>query len=369
MLGNKSLVLFKLLILCLNACQGLEDEHVTLKIMQYNVWGIPAISQYRNKRMQGLVQIIKNRNPYFDILTLNELWDEQDHNLIHQAAREAGLYMTGFKELNHWGCLGFLGPLDCSGLAIVSAYPIQQTQFIPFRDKGTVIGTFNNDFEWLSTKGIGRVRIEPIENLHIDIFATHTRAYNDDFQRRQIKQLKEEISRSVADVVILGGDLNFNPDEDSYKIIANYLTNSADGGSWPVPDTYGNPKNYFSKGATPQILDYIFYRSLASDLEVKTEKYLGYNFVMNKGGCSQECNPMGNTPHCKPICHPSQISLSDHEPIMAIIQITINHEYDNNQDQVGKLMDNSVKNRKLINILQERVEDLETMAIGLLSRQ
>ena len=89
--------------------------------MQYNVWGIPAISQYRNKRIQGLAQIIRKRNPYFDILTLNELWDQHDHNLIQQAARKAGLYMTGFKQLNHWGCLGFLGPLDCSGLAIVSA--------------------------------------------------------------------------------------------------------------------------------------------------------------------------------------------------------------------------------------------------------
>ena len=371
MIGNKSLVLFKLLIFYQNACQGFES--LSLKILQYNVQAVRSPwSQYKTERMQALAQRIKDRNPYFDILTLNELWHQTDHNLIQQAAQQAGLYMTGFHELNRWRCIGSSAPVACSGLAIVSAYPFKQSYFTEFRDKGTFFGMFSGDWELYWAKGIGRVRIEPVANLTIDIFTTHTRdnywSSGNAIRSNQIEQLNEEISTSTADVVILGGDLNTEPNTKllSYKNLANYLTNSADERSsqgWQVPATYGNPNNYFSKNKKPQIIDYIFYRSFSNDLEVKTEKYLPLNFVvgMNKG-CEHECNVNVIAPTCSKVCHPNEIPLSDHEPIMVIIQIK------NITNQVGRLMYNSFQNRKRINDLQERVEDLESMAFDRLSR-
>jgi len=67
---------------------------------------------------------------------------------------------------------------------------------------------------------VGRVRVRPIPNITVDIFVTHTAAdpdpsygYTNDFYRRaQVKELIEYISKSDADVVILGGDFNAGPD-------------------------------------------------------------------------------------------------------------------------------------------------------------
>ena len=49
--------------------------------------------------MRALANIIRSREPYFDIFMMAELWMEDDHTLLMEAANETGLYMTGFREL------------------------------------------------------------------------------------------------------------------------------------------------------------------------------------------------------------------------------------------------------------------------------
>ena len=77
--------------------------------------------------------------------------------------------------------------------------------------------------EVLAKKGVGRVRIEPSANLTIDIFVTHTAAdpdpshgYNNSYYRvRQVRELMDEyVTKSTADIVILGGDFNAEPLEE-----------------------------------------------------------------------------------------------------------------------------------------------------------
>ena len=55
--------------------------------------------QFKEERVNALAEIIKSREPYFDVLLLTELWMEGDHSKLHKAANQAGLYMTGFREL------------------------------------------------------------------------------------------------------------------------------------------------------------------------------------------------------------------------------------------------------------------------------
>ena len=52
--------------------------------------------------MQALADLIKSREPYFDLFLLTELWMENDHNLLETAAKKAGLHMTGFRQLANW---------------------------------------------------------------------------------------------------------------------------------------------------------------------------------------------------------------------------------------------------------------------------
>ena len=82
------------------------------------------------------------------------------------------------------------------------------------------------DGEWLARKGVGRVRIEPVKNLTVDIFVTHTAAdpdpshgYNNSYYRvRQVQELMDTyVSKSDADIVILGGDFNAEPEETEGK--------------------------------------------------------------------------------------------------------------------------------------------------------
>ena len=49
--------------------------------------------------MVALAELIRKHEPYFDIFLLAELWMEQDHNLLQEAAKDAGLYMTNYREL------------------------------------------------------------------------------------------------------------------------------------------------------------------------------------------------------------------------------------------------------------------------------
>ena len=172
----------------------------------------------------------------------------------------------------------------------------------------------------ISGKGFGRVRIEPVTNLTVDVFVTHTHSDSYYHQNHQIQQLKESVLNSNADVVILGGDLNVPPSGKLYEKLVPHFTDS--GWSWPSIATYGNPRNYFSRSESAQVLDYIFYKVMRRDLiaEVKSFEVPFFTTTLRKQ-CGWKCNSMGLIPNCVQVCHPYTIPLSDHEPIMATLQI------------------------------------------------
>lgn len=130
-----------------------------LIVFEFNVWGMPGgigDCQYKKERMRALANIIRSREPYFDIFMMAELWMEDDHALLMEAANETGLYMTGFRELASSFCDGRVLITQCSGLAIISIYPIKTFEFHQYTWKGTIW-----DGEALAGKGVGRIQIEP----------------------------------------------------------------------------------------------------------------------------------------------------------------------------------------------------------------
>ena len=62
---------------------GAAQEEVHLRVISYNVWGMPnIISGNKEQRILGVSSLIKREN--FDLLLLTELWMRHDHELIRQ---------------------------------------------------------------------------------------------------------------------------------------------------------------------------------------------------------------------------------------------------------------------------------------------
>ena len=61
-----------------------------------------------------------------------ELWMRPDYWTLHAAVPE-GYQMTEYWKLTHGKCDGTIAPDGCSGLAVVSKYPIVETEFYLYR--------------------------------------------------------------------------------------------------------------------------------------------------------------------------------------------------------------------------------------------
>jgi len=206
-----------------------------LKVVALNAWGMPALlgSEAKTDRMKGIANHISKGD--YDIFLLEELWMQADHETL-AASMPKDFLMTGFRELSLSTCDGRVSPWGCSGLAVISRYNFTEVEFNTFTDHGDGAKAFV-DGEVLAKKGVGRVRINPVTNLSIDIFVTHTAAdpdpshgYNNSYYRvRQVKELMETyVSQSDADIVILGGDFNAEPEEHEespYQMVVKHMTN------------------------------------------------------------------------------------------------------------------------------------------------
>jgi len=67
----------------------------------------------------------------YDIVMLQELWYKADYEFLKTTMP----YATAFESINA-GCTSFLLPLGCSGLTVLSKYPIINVRLIPFNHRG-----------------------------------------------------------------------------------------------------------------------------------------------------------------------------------------------------------------------------------------
>jgi len=156
------------------------QEGVPIRILSLNTWGMPYTifgGLDKEIRMPAIAKMIKKKD--FDVYFLEELWMRPDHEKIRQAAASMGYHMTSYNSMAQGPCpylpLDFLccdggaTPSGCSGLAVVSKYPLKEIHFTIYNDHGPMSGG-----EKMARKGFGRVLIEPVENTTVDLFVTHT---------------------------------------------------------------------------------------------------------------------------------------------------------------------------------------------------
>jgi hypothetical protein len=191
-----------------------------IKVMSLNTWGMPATfgSEYKTERMKGIAAEVSKGA--YDIYLLEELWMEPDYYTVRGSIPK-GYYMTEFRGLALATCDGRLAPTACSGLAIISKFPFIEVEFNSYTQHGDWTKA-TIDGEWFARKGVGRVLLHPKEGVTMDVFITHTCAdpdprlhnYTNEWYRdQQVKELMESyVTKSKADIVLLGGDFNAGPD-------------------------------------------------------------------------------------------------------------------------------------------------------------
>lgn len=242
-----------------------EAEEVTIKVMTLNTWGMPGSFGGRDKsvRMEAIGGKIAAGE--YDMVLLQELWMRVDHRSIQQQLGPS-LYMTEFDDLNPVDADGKVSPWGCSGLAIVSRFPIISKKFSKFKKQGCSSMMFV-DGEHFSGKGVGEVRVSPAPGIHLDVFVTHliSMVSNAPLREAQTEQLLSLINSSTSDFIILGGDFNISrvrKGEQTYHKIIEEMTDTMEAECWADPNlaTYGNNRNTYSKQEEPVVYDYIFYR-------------------------------------------------------------------------------------------------------------
>ncbi len=215
-----------------------------VKVLSYNVWGLPALSKDRKQRFERLGATL---NAY-DIVTLQETFSD-DIEILKET--------SGFAHharMDNGGLLR-LG----SGLYTLSRFPIIKTDFMAF-NKCTVA-------DCLARKGVMMARIDHPTIGPIDVYTTHFQAENKPVSQRirleEDNRVLQEIlhkNRSAYPVIITG-DFNAPSDSPEYAdLFARLPLYDIFHEVHPdLPGYTSAPENpYKDEDKTPKRIDYIF---------------------------------------------------------------------------------------------------------------
>ena len=145
-----------------------SENAVYLRVLDLNTWGLSwPFSKDRDVRFRALRTVLSQST--YDVVLLQELWFRDDHNLLTSASLP---YSNHFGTFNS-DCKGYILPLECSGLTILSRYPFVELEFTPFKKRGSF---WSFDGEIFVQKGLARARIS-LNGINIDLFTTHLVSY------------------------------------------------------------------------------------------------------------------------------------------------------------------------------------------------
>ncbi|GMT26957.1 hypothetical protein PFISCL1PPCAC_18254, partial [Pristionchus fissidentatus] len=253
---------------------SVDDGRLHFRVCTLNCWALPYIwpfgSANRRLRLERLSdQLIKER---YDVVGLQELWSEADY--LDLAARVACVYPYA-----HYFHSGFTG----SGVCVLSKHPIVSTLMNRYSLNGFAHHIHRGD--WFGGKVVGMAELE-VGEMRVHFYSTHLHAeynrQNDLYlphrlaQCFELSQFVRHTSRG-ADLVILTGDLNLEPDDLGYRIILSnaQLVDSwralhgfdpdaavfADGMTCDRPDNCYTVKSMMEKLGDGKRLDYIMFKS------------------------------------------------------------------------------------------------------------
>ncbi|KDR07562.1 hypothetical protein L798_02952, partial [Zootermopsis nevadensis] len=222
--------------------------------------GIPGISKNRKTRMNAIAKELSLGK--YDIVCLQEVWSDNDYIHIKKLAHRVLPY-------SHYFYSGVFG----SGVCIFSRYVIENVFFHQWPVNGYIHKFHHGD--WFGGKGIGLCRVI-CKGISINIYSAHLHAEynhrNDEYMAHRVLQAFDMsqfiyITSANADIVILGGDLNTEPGDLSYKIICHnaqlqdsFFQAQQVGTNESVRNSYTYKRLCVEKPAGSRI-DYVMYKS------------------------------------------------------------------------------------------------------------
>lgn len=274
-----------------------------LQVFTLNCWGIPCVSKDRKPRMRAIAEALAART--YDIVCLQEVWSEDDFNLI----KDATLTVLPHSHYFYSGVVG-------SGVCILSRYSITEVFFHKWSVNGYIHKIQHGD--WFGGKGVGLCCLQ-IKGFKVNIYSAHLHAeYNrafDEYMAHRVLQAYDtaqfiQLTSASADLVILAGDLNTEPGDLAHRILTT---------TTGLHDAYLESSEEEDIAATNE--DYK--NSYSSRKSIKDKipgKRIDYVLFHGSGNVAVSVNQ-----YCQPF--PSRVpqksySYSDHDAICATLKLT-----------------------------------------------
>lgn len=195
-------------VLAVLALATVAEASPTVRVMSWNVWGIPYVSDDVEGRMERIVDAIAEHNP--DLVALQEVWEPEHGDRLTEDFRAAG-----WAHVRH-----FRGEGRKGGLLIASRYPFHEMEYVRFTMGDVPLVPWHVD--WMADKGVARVRIDHPEGAFT--FAnTHLQAAYGG-RRYVTTRLSQamQLARSLADLggpLVLAGDINTRRSELGFRAL------------------------------------------------------------------------------------------------------------------------------------------------------
>ncbi|NXK96831.1 NSMA phosphodiesterase, partial [Formicarius rufipectus] len=176
---------------------------------------IRFLSKQRPERVRLLGDMLCRED--FDLVLLQEVWSEQDYS-------DLKVKLGSCYPFSHYFRSGVIG----SGLCVFSRFPILDTFLYQYSLNGYPYMLQHGD--WFCGKSVGLVIIK-ISGIIFNVYVTHLHAEycreKDAYLPHRLVQAWElaqfiRHTSKVADVVLLGGDLNMHPEDVGIRLLRGW---------------------------------------------------------------------------------------------------------------------------------------------------
>lgn len=204
----------------------LNASALELRVLSYNVWGVPYIAPDRPERMDEIGKRVAKLAP--DLVAFQEVWDPDDVARFRPQLVEAGL------EHHHL----FGNYETSSGLWVASRFPIDSVDFVAFELGGKAAIPWHVDY--MAQKGLGVVRVETplgaldLANTHLQSsYAVGDYSYVQFGQALQAGDRLCEDAHELLPPLIAAGDWNIVPSSLPFRLLCSRS------GLEPAADNFG----------------------------------------------------------------------------------------------------------------------------------
>jgi endonuclease/exonuclease/phosphatase family metal-dependent hydrolase len=203
------------------------EEPLELRVLTWNVWGLPAVSTNLEARLAALPDAIAKLEP--DIVLLQEMWGERDGDRLALQLKQRGYAHVSHLAHTEYGM---------TGLFTASKLPLKDIGFYPYAS-GRVGHSFWH-LEWIASKGIGSYEVQtPLGPL--EVRNTHLQAQydTDGYAAERLSQVSEILVTDTDQprrALVLGGDFNTGSEEFARQTLLD-LGGLRDTTPSPEPDT------------------------------------------------------------------------------------------------------------------------------------